>query len=343
MLKASMIVALMLASAAAPPFAPAAAPTGSQRTTSKFAVEAAPARTTDPDAPPETLALTNDPAQRMTVMVKVAGQGPYAFLVDTGSERTAISRQLATQLGLRGGPLMRVHSVLGSDMVETVQIPRLGVGKQNLSVSNAPIFAAEHIGAAGMLGIDSLHAQRVVFDFKAGEMRIAPSRYEDVGLLDKNTIVVRAQSRIGRLILTNVVLDGIEIAAIIDTGAQVSIGNLPLMRQLQRARRVAVQRVAVKQRGERAEIEAVTGQIKTVDMARVRRLDLGGVELKDVMVAFASARIFKELGYASKPAILLGIDAMRSFDKVSIDFAQKKVRFVLPAVAMRDQYQTSAR
>ncbi len=335
MLKPSMIAALMLASAAAPP-----APS---RTTAPFASEAARPRSNDPTAPPETLALTIDPAQRMTVMVNVAGRGPYAFLVDTGSERTAISRQLATELGLRGGPRRRVHSVLGSNMVDTVQIPRLDVGKQNLSVIDAPIFTAEHIGAAGMLGIDMLRAQRVVFDFKAGEMRIAPSRFEEVGTLDRNTIVVRARSRNGRLILTNVVLDGIAIAAIIDTGAQVSIGNLPLMRQLQRARQVAVQRIAIKQRGERAEIEAVTGQVKTVDMARVRRLDLGGVELKDVMVAFASARIFKELGFANKPAILLGIDAMRSFEKVSIDFAQKKVRFVLPAVALNSQYQTAAR
>jgi predicted aspartyl protease len=330
-----LIVALMLASAAAPVAPP--------RTTTPFSSEAARARVPDHEAGSEALALTADGAERMTVMVHVGQQGPYAFLVDTGSERTAISRQLANSLKLRSGPMTRVHSVLGSDIVETVQIPELSVGKQDLSVIDAPVFTAEHIGAAGMLGIDSLRAQRVVFDFKAGEMRIAPSRFEEVGMRDRNTIVVRARSRQGRLILTNVVLDGIAIAAIIDTGAQVSIGNLPLMRRLQRARQVAVQRIAIKQRGERAEIQAVTGQVKTVDMARVRRLDLGGVELKDVMVAFASAQIFKELGFAGKPAILLGMDAMRSFDKVSIDFAQKKVRFVLPAVAMRDQYQTAAR
>ena len=72
-------------------------------------------------------------------------------------------------------------------------------------------------------------------------------------------------------------------------------------------------------------------------------LDLGGVEEQHLTVAFASARIFKELGYGDKPAILLGIDAMRSFDKVSIDCAHKKVRFVLPAVAMINEYQSAAR
>ncbi len=338
MLRSSMTGALLLLIGAAPP-----TPSAPQRTTSAFASEASRARPGDLDAPPEALAFATDLGKRMTVMVNVGGQGPYAFLVDTGSERTAISRQLATRLGLRGGRMMRVHSVLGSEMVATVHIPRMAVGQRYLSVIDAPIFEAKYIGAAGMLGIDSLRSQRVVFDFKAGEMRIAPSQFDEVGILDKETIVVRARSRNGRLILTNVMLDGIKIAAIIDTGAQVSIGNLPLMRQLQRARKVTVQRTPIKRRGERAEIEAVTGQVKTVDMARVRRLDLGGVELNDVMVAFASARIFHELGYSGKPAILLGIDAMRSFDKVSIDFAQKKVRFVLPEVALRDAYQTAAR
>lgn len=335
MLRSSLSAALLLCTAAAPPVV--------QRTTAPFASEAQRALTSDPAASPDALPLSIDQGRRMTVMVDVGGQGPFAFLVDTGSERTSISRQLATQLGLRGGLPTKVHSVLGSKTVATVHIPRLRVGKQALSVVDAPIFEAQHMGAAGMLGIDSLHAQRVVFDFKAGEMQIAPSRYEDVGVIDRGTIVVRARARNGRLILTNVTLDGISIAAIIDTGAQVSIGNLPLMRQLQRARRIKVERVPVRANPERAIIEAVTGQVKSVDMARVKQLDLGGVEMTDVMVAFANARIFSELGYGTKPAILLGIDAMRSFDKVSIDFAQKKVRFVLPAMAMTNPYRTAAR
>ena len=76
-------------------------------------------------------------------------------------------------------------------------------------------------------------------------------------------------------------LDGIAVAAIIDSGSQMSIGNQP--------------------------------------------------------------RIFKEPGYGDKPAILLGIDALRLFDRVSIDFVQKKVRFVLPTEAMARRYQTAAR
>lgn len=335
----SLIAALMLgsgsASAAAPP---AAAPV--PRTTTTFVSEADTMRGREPAAA-DSFAIANDRAQRMTVMVSVAGQGPFAFLVDTGSERTAISRQLATKLGLGVGAPVRVHSILGTEMVATVNIPRLGVGSQALSVIDAPTFEAANIGASGILGIDSLRAQRVVFDFKAGEMRVAPSRHANV-VVDKDMIVVRARSRQGRLILTRVTLDGIAIAAIIDTGAQVSVGNLPLLRRLRRAGGVSAKRDAAGVSANGAVIEAVTGETRKVDLARVRRLDLGEIELTDVAVAFSDARIFTALGYDNRPAILLGIDALRAFDQVSIDFGQRKVRFVVPE-ATRARVKTASR
>jgi predicted aspartyl protease len=322
MFRSSLIATLLLTTAAAPFVPPPPPPT--------YTTESAPALASDAAAPADSLALANDQAMRMTVLVKVAGQGPYSFLVDTGSERTAISRQLATRLKLASGAPARVHSVLGSETVATVNIPDLGVGNRLLSVTDAPTFEAQHIGAEGILGIDSLRSQRVVFDFKAREMSIAPGR-EERGRLDNETIVVRARSRKGRLILTSVTIDGISVDAIIDTGSQVSIGNLPLMRQLRRISQNRIEHEKVPAGNGTAVMEAVTGQARSVDIARFQRLDLGGVALKDVTLAFASAQIFRELGYAKRPAILLGIDAMRSFDKVSIDFARRRVRFHLPA------------
>jgi predicted aspartyl protease len=322
--KTSLIAALLLLNAASAPLA-------AQQAAPHYASEAERARASDSILPLESLALSSDQTMRMTVMVKVGGQGPYAFLVDTGSERTAISRQLAAQLKLPVGVPARVHSVLGSETVATVNIPELGVGSRSLSVIDAPTFEAQHMGAEGILGIDSLRSQRVVFDFKAREMRITPGQVDERSQMEGDAIIVRARSRKGRLVLTRARIDGIPIAVIIDTGAQYSVGNLALMRQLQRASRVRLDRTDLRVNDQSAIMESVTGQVKNVDIARVDRLDLGGVALTDVTVAFASARIFRELGYEGKPALLLGITAMRAFDKVSIDFERKRVRFVLPA------------
>ena len=64
-------------------------------------------------------------------------------------------------------------------------------------------------------------------------------------------------------------------------------------------------------------------------------VELGGVHLTDLSVAFADAHIFRQLKLENKPALLLGMNAMKAFDRISIDFAAKKVRFVLPATSMR--------
>ena len=64
-------------------------------------------------------------------------------------------------------------------------------------------------------------------------------------------------------------------------------------------------------------------------------MELGGVSLTDLSVAFADAHIFRQLDLDDRPALLLGMNAMKAFDRISIDFAAKKVRFVLPGTSMR--------
>jgi len=271
--------------------------------------------------------LGTDIRQRMTVPVSVVGRGPYRFLVDTGAERTIISRQLASELQLESGRNTILHSVVGVNAVKTVQIPRLQVSTRMMSVNNAPALEAGNIGADGMLGIDSLRSQRVLFDFKAGTMSITPTPRK-AERIDKDEIVVRAKSRQGRLVFTKAHIDGQPVTVIIDTGSQVTIGNLALERALRR-RQTAVPEQMV--------IESVMGETLTARYAILKELQLGsGVGLTKLAVAFADAHIFRKLGLQNRPAVLLGMNAMRAFDRMSIDFAEKKVRFVLPSTSMLD-------
>jgi hypothetical protein len=62
----------------------------------------------------------------------------------------------------------------------------------------------------------------------------------------------------------------------------------------------------------------------------VRALQMGPVGLKDLAIVFANAHIFKQLKLEDRPALLLGMNAMRAFKKVSIDFAAKTLRLVVP-------------
>ncbi len=45
---------------------------------------------------------------------------------------------------------------------------------------------------------------------------------------------------------------------------------------------------------------------------------------------FANAHTFRKLELEDQPTLLLGMNAIKAFDKVSIDFAHRKMRVVLP-------------
>jgi len=296
-------------------------------------VEIVPSNPIDNTTVTDEVAIGRDIGDRMTVAVSVGGRGPYRFLVDTGSERTVISRQLAELLQLDSGKDAILHSVVGVNDVNTVFIPHLRVSNNVISVVDAPSLEATNIGADGMLGIDSLRSQRVVFDFKAKTMSITPSN-RPLERLDGQTIVVRARSRHGRLIFSEASVDGQNVTVIVDTGSQVTIGNMALQRSLMKRRLWTVPSSVT--------IESVTGDKLQAKVALLKRLEIGNVRVEDLAVAFADAHIFKQLDLRNKPALLLGMNAMRAFDRISIDFESKKVRFVLPGTSMRQTFRIAS-
>jgi len=296
-------------------------------------VDTGPAPSIDNSTTTDEVALGADKIDRMTVDVSVSGKGPYRFLVDTGAERTVISRQLAQQLQLESGRAAVLHSVIGVNDVKTVFIPHLKVSNSTVSVVDAPALEEGNIGADGMLGIDSLRSQRVMFDFKRQTMSITPAA-SPVEKMDGDTIVVRARSRSGRLIFTHARIGGQKVTVIIDTGSQVTIGNTALQKRLLRSN-VWMSPIATT-------LESVTGEKLPASVAKVKALELGDVHLDDLPIAFADAHIFRQLGLKNQPALLLGMNAMRAFDRISIDFASKKVRFVLPGTSMREGVRMAA-
>lgn len=115
---------------------------------------------------------------RMTVAVRVAGTGPFRFLVDTGADRTAVSSDVAKRLGLKVGAKIALHALTGVSHVSTVTLPDLQLTRTGVTVVDAPVLESEHIGADGILGVDSLQSQRVLLDFDKDMMTIIPAERE---------------------------------------------------------------------------------------------------------------------------------------------------------------------
>ncbi|MEI9853096.1 MAG: hypothetical protein WDN24_22155 [Sphingomonas sp.] len=57
---------------------------------------------------------------------------------------------------------------------------------------------------------------------------------------------------------------------------------------------------------------------------------VGGIEFGQLPVAFADVAPFQRFGLLRRPALLLGMDALRSFRQVEIDFPNRQVRFRMP-------------
>jgi hypothetical protein len=115
---------------------------------------------------------------------------------------------------------------------------------------------------------------------------------------------------------------------IIDTGAQVTVGNSALRRKLERKGRLGeIYPIA---------LLSVTGGRVMADQTATKRMQLGGVEINDMPIAFADVHPFKKLDLMDRPAILLGMDVLRLFERISVDFANRKVRLLAPPRSQRD-------
>jgi predicted aspartyl protease len=275
----------------------------------------------------EDLEFKDDAHQRMTVPVHVSGAGPFRFMVDTGADRTAISRELAERLNLAEGNAATLHSVAGSSRVETALVRELRFSRRSVKSIEAPLLESANIGADGILGVDSLRSQRIQFDFERNIMSIVPSHAAE-HIRDPEAIVITARRRNGRLIFTDAKIDGQRVTVILDTGSEVTLGNGALREALERRKRQVA--------SEKVQLHSVTGATIDCDYALIGEIDIGGVALKGMSIAFADAHTFRKLNLAGRPALLLGMDAIRAFKRVSIDFANRTFRVVVPQSSSLD-------
>jgi predicted aspartyl protease len=279
------------------------------------AQDASPAETEDAIL----LEFLQDRAERMTVPVTVDGRGPFRFVVDTGAERTVIARELAKDLELGRGLRARVHSMSEVSVIETAVIPHLEVGGRKVRDIQAPLLSRVHLGAEGMLGVDSLKSQRVSFNFAKQEMSVSPSRKREENWTG-DTIVVTARSRYGHLVLVDAAVEGQKVWVIVDTGSEVTIGNSALRRKLEQKGRLGPLHPI--------DVMSVTGGRIVAERGAMRRIRIGDMDISDLPIAFADVHPFRKLELTDRPAILLGMDALQLFERVSVDFANRRVRML---------------
>lgn len=273
------------------------------------------AQLADSAATATTIIAARDSHERMTVPVTINGHGPYRFMVDTGAQATVVTARITDALGLVPSGSATLVAMASRSTVETVTLDGLEFGGRRFSGLTTALLRDRHIGADGIIGLDSLQDLRVIIDFRADTITVGDTSPGDRAGFE---IVVRARRKLGQMIITDARVDGVRTAVIIDTGSWHSLGNRALQRRLRTNDTGSITSTDV------------TGATLRSTGAMIARFEIGRMGLADVPIAFTDSPAFAALGLANQPALILGMGNLRPFERVAIDFASRRVLFDVP-------------
>lgn len=287
-----------------------------------------PAPATKPVESPEPVLILDaslDPDDRLTVEVTLNGLGPFQFIVDSGAGRSVLSETLANRLALAQGPDILVHGISGSIIARTAKVAQLMVGDARLSNVNLPVLPPERVGADGLLGVDILEGRNVIMDFRKRKLEVRRSRSPfDLVRLPRE-VSVMADDRFGRLTVADCRVAGARALAFVDSGGGVSIGNKALSRAIATRRR---RHDNVRS----AQLLTASGEVTVGEYRIAPSLTLGDLRMTNVPMAFADLHIFDVWGLNDRPALLLGVDILKLFSRVELDFGAGRVLFRIGGV-----------
>jgi predicted aspartyl protease len=268
-------------------------------------------------------AAVNEAASRLTVPVYINGRGPYRFIVDTGADRTVLATEVAMELGLVRGPKVLLDGVVQTLITDTVSIRHLAFGPHTSGNFSVPTLARSLLDADGYLGLDFLDGHRVTFDFKAGLLQVSESRPKlSADWTRPSETRIRTFGSSGHLRSLDCSVDGVSTAAFVDSGAEVSAANGPLLTAL------AHRNPDFAEIGTTELIDITGGQIHAT-VAMVKQIRLPGLAFDECPLAIANFQVFKAWGLTHAPALLIGMNLLRQFSRVSIDYGLKELRFDL--------------
>jgi Aspartyl protease len=270
---------------------------------------------------------------RLTTTVFIDGRGPFHFLVDTGAERTLIADDLATQLALPRGRKVMVEGIIRGEPADLVDIERLQMGRLVCGSLSVPVLPRAMLSVDGYLGLDVLDRRRVILDFRERTITVTKPQGFFSALFSGNETVVRTLGTSGRLRATDCFVDGVRASAFIDTGAEVSIMNPALY--------ALVQQHAAKRELVRGPvgIYGVTGGSMTGIDTNIDEIRLGDLTLTFTSLVVAGLDVFDVWGLSREPALFFGMDCLRRFSRVSIDYGRKELRFDLASAGDRPLLQ----
>jgi Aspartyl protease len=259
---------------------------------------------------------TRDQIGRIWAPVLINGKGPYRLVLDTGASRSAVTQRVVDDAGLplRKKPV-KLRGVTGAAIVAAVDARTLEFG--DLLIENAvmPVVADAFGGADGVLGAEGMADKRIEIQFLRDRIRIArshrepaPAGYSVVPFEHSPNLGMRVQVMVGP----------IKATALIDSGAQVTVGNLALREALARRRKESG--------GADDAIIGVTEDIQQATRVRVPGISAGGLIVRNAEIMFSDLHIMDHWALNSRPALIIGMDVLGALDTLIIDYRRDELQ-----------------
>lgn len=251
---------------------------------------------------------------RIWAPVLINGRGPFRLVLDTGATHSAIIPSVAANLGVSTqGKSVKLHGVTGSAIVPTVAVDTIEVGDLLIHGATLPVVADVFGGAEGVLGSAGMKDKRISIDFKRDRIEISHSKRERPGA---GYSVVPIKMERGQLLTTTVRIGTVKTKAIIDTGAQSTLGNTALRELLIRRARQAKMH----------DIIGVTLDVVQGESMPTPPVTIGeGMVIKGLQVTFTDTFIFEHWKLTEEPALLIGMDVLGLVEALVIDYKTREM------------------
>jgi len=252
---------------------------------------------------------------RPAARVMLNGQGPFSFMVDTGSTTTVLAQRHVAAVGAPITGLATVAGTTGMAETQVAQMALIEAGAVTRRDVRVAVLPDENLASIdGILGADVFAGKRVVFDIQAKSVRIEstlrPTRST------RGTMLSNMNVRRGLLAEIEGKVGNVRAKLMLDTGAQNCIANTALSDALQRAH-PRLERI------EGMQVFGVTGHVLTGQVIALPRVELRAFSVKDASAVAVDAPIFELWGLKEEPAMIVGMNLLSRLRSFSIDYGAK--------------------
>lgn len=259
--------------------------------------------------------LRYDQRGRPVIAVQVNDQGPFPMILDSGAQSSLLSPALADQLHL---PAMDSDMrIVGATATIAAKLYPVDHFASHLFDARAvALFQFPHAGAnaaPGIVGMEVFSGRKLVID------RVAHQVVAGASGLSPGFVALKGTLGAHGLLEVPLVINGVTIDALVDTGSAATIGNAAALHALGWQKDDA--RLAPA-----GEIRDAANADQGVRVATMDTVKIGPATLHKVKLYFTPT----EREGDTAPHLILGSDLLDQFEAFALDFPRAELQIRLP-------------